>query len=161
LAARIGQPTIVARDLLRLHRETYATFWRWSDAAVDIAMTTNRLQTTYGWTIHIGEDVNPRFLRNFSMQGNGAEMMRIAACLATERGIEVVAPVHDAFMICAPLDRLDHDIGRMKQTMTEASSIVLGGPTIRTDVVVTKYPDRFMDERGAVMWNRVMELVAE
>ena len=30
---RIGQPPIVARDLLRAHRDTYRTFWRWSDAA--------------------------------------------------------------------------------------------------------------------------------
>ena len=33
LALRIGQPTIVARDLLRAHHETYPTFWEWSDAA--------------------------------------------------------------------------------------------------------------------------------
>ena len=82
----------------------------WSDAALDMAMTTNTLHTSFGWHIHIGEDSNPRALRNFPMQGNGAEMMRIAACLATERGIEVCAPVHDAFLICAPLDRLEEDI---------------------------------------------------
>lgn len=122
-------------------------------------MATSRLQTVFGWTIHIGEDPNPRFLRNYIMQSNGSEMMRIAACLATERGIEVVAPVHDALMICAPLDRLDYDIARMQQAMAEASSIVLGGPAIRTDVAITRYPDRFMDERGAVMWDRVMELI--
>jgi DNA polymerase-1 len=28
LAARIGQPPIRARELLRLHRETYRVFWR-------------------------------------------------------------------------------------------------------------------------------------
>ena len=38
LAQRIGQPPIRARELLRLHRETYRVFWRWSDAAVDYAM---------------------------------------------------------------------------------------------------------------------------
>ena len=38
LALRIGQPPIVARDLLRAHRETYRRFWAWSDAAVDTAM---------------------------------------------------------------------------------------------------------------------------
>ena len=34
LAMRIGQAPIVARGLLRAHRETYHVFWRWSDAAV-------------------------------------------------------------------------------------------------------------------------------
>ena len=38
LAQRIGQPEIVARDLLRAHRETYRKFWAWSDANVDRAM---------------------------------------------------------------------------------------------------------------------------
>ena len=38
LAQRIGQPEIVARDLLRSHRETYRKFWAWSDATVDRAM---------------------------------------------------------------------------------------------------------------------------
>ena len=35
LALRISKPPVVARDLLRAHQETYRTFWRWSDAAVD------------------------------------------------------------------------------------------------------------------------------
>src|SRR5262245_24874977 len=105
LAARIGQPTIVARDLLRAHRETYRKFWTWSDAAVDTAMLTGSLHTVFGWTVHVGENSNPRSLRNFPMQANGAEMLRLACCLATERGIEVCAPVHDAVLICAPLDR--------------------------------------------------------
>jgi DNA polymerase family A len=42
LAQRIGQPLVFARDLLRAHRETYRTFWRWSDAAVDTAMSALR-----------------------------------------------------------------------------------------------------------------------
>jgi hypothetical protein len=35
----------------------------------------------------------------------GAEMMRLAACLATERGIQVCCPVHDAFLIEANADQ--------------------------------------------------------
>ena len=41
----------------------------------------------------------PTTLRNFPMQANGAEMLRLACCLATERGIEVCAPVHDALLV--------------------------------------------------------------
>jgi hypothetical protein len=161
LAARIGQPTIVARDLLRAHRETYRVFWRWSDAVLDTAMSTNVLHTTFGWHIHVGDNPNPRSLRNFLMQGNGAEMKRIAACLATERDVEVCAPIHDAFLICAPLDRLDADITLMRQAMAESARAVLAGFEIGTDVSIVKYPDRYMDERGAVMWQRVLDLLPE
>jgi DNA polymerase-1 len=161
LALRIGQPTIVARGLLRAHHETYPTSWRWSDAAIDHAMLHNSLHTVFGWYIHIGENPNPRSLRNFPMQANGAEMLRLACCLATERGIEVCAPVHDAVLICAPLDRLDEDVAKTRAVMAEASRIVLSGFELRTDAHVVKYPDRYMDDRGAVMWDRVMRLIAD
>jgi DNA polymerase I len=96
------------------------------------------------------------------MQANGAEMLRIACCLATERGIEVCAPIHDAIVICAPLGCLDVDVQRMRDAMAEASRAVLNGFEIRTDVQLIKYPDRFMDaKRGAVMWNTVARLVTE
>jgi hypothetical protein len=159
LAARIGQPVIVARDLLRAHREAYSTFWRWSDAALDTAMSTNVLHTTFGWHIHVGEDPNPRSLRNFPVQGNGAEMMRIAACLGTEAGVGIGAVIHDAFLVCAPLERLEEDIAKMRQAMADASRAVLSGFEIGTDVSITRFPDRYMDSRGKVMWNRVLDLL--
>jgi DNA polymerase I len=173
LALRIGQPLIVAIDLLRMHREAYSVFWRWSDAVVDTAMSTNVLHSTFGWHLHIGEEPNPRSLRNHLMQTNGAEMMRITLCLATERNIEVCAVVHDAFLICAPLERLEEAIARMQQAMVEASSAVLGGPELRADCPdkfdkagnpnpfphIIRYPHRFMDERGEKMWGKVVDLL--
>jgi DNA polymerase-1 len=159
LAQRIGQPPIRARELLRLHRETYRVFWRWSDAAVDHAMLTGSLHAAFGWRVRVPAVSNERSLRNFPMQANGAEMLRLACCLATERGIEVCAPVHDAVLICAPLESLDADVVRMRQAMAEASRIVLGGFELGTDAQIVRYPDRYMDERGAVMWDRVMKLI--
>jgi DNA polymerase-1 len=159
LAARIGQPPIVARDLLRAHRETYRTFWRWNDAAVDYAMLTGTLHTVFGWEVHIGENPNPRSLRNFPMQANGAEMLRLACCIATERGIEICAPVHDAVLICAPLERLEDDIAAMRAAMAEASRIVLNGFELRTDVMRVHHPDRFRDPRGVKMWDHVIALI--
>jgi DNA polymerase family A len=161
LACRIGQPPVVARDLLRAHRETYRTFWRWSDAALDRAMLTGDLHTVFGWHIHVGENPNPRSLRNFPMQGNGSELLRLACCLATERGIEICAPVHDALLICAPLDRLDSDVAQMRATMAEASRIVLDGFELGTDAHVVRYPDRYVDSRGTAMWDQVVGLIAK
>jgi DNA polymerase-1 len=162
LADRIGQPLVVARGLLQSHREVFRDFWRWSDACVDHAMLYGWIRTVFGWHVQAGENPNPRFLRNFCVQGNGAEMLRIACCLATERGVEVCAPVHDAVLICAPLDRLDADIAATRAAMAEASRAVLNGFELGTDVNIVRYPDRFMDEkRGRVMWDRVMRLLAD
>ena len=161
LAHRIARPPVVARDLLRAHRETYRKFWRWSDSALDHAILTGSLHTAFGWHIHVGENPNPRSLRNFPMQANGAEMLRLTCCLATERGIEICAPVHDAVLICAPIERLEHDIVGMRAAMAEASRIVLDGFELRTDVMRIFRPHRFSDPRGAVMWDKVMGLIAK
>jgi hypothetical protein len=140
LALRVGKPPIGARDLLDAHRQTYRTFWRWSDAAVDQAMLTRSLHTVFGWRVHVGEQFNPRSLRNFPMQANGAEMLRLACCLATERGVEVCAPVHDAILICAPFDRLDADIAATREAMAEASRAVLSEFELKTDFKIFRWP---------------------
>ena len=124
-------------------------------------MLNGSLPTVFGWRVQVPPISNPRSLSNFPMQANGAEMLRLACCLATERGIEVCAPVHDAVLICAPLDRLDADVARMQDAMREASRIVLDGFELGTDAKIVRYPDRYMDERGAAMWERVMELIHE
>jgi DNA polymerase I len=159
LAQRIGKPPIVGLELLQAHKNTYPRFWAWSDSAVDRAALLGSLHTVFGWQVHVGADFNPRSLRNFPMQANGAEMLRLACCLATERRIEVCAPVHDAVLITAPLDRLGHDIAAMRAAMTEASRVVLGELELGTDATVVCFPDRYQDKRGVVMWDRVMRLI--
>jgi hypothetical protein len=159
LALRLGQPPIVAHDLLRAHQETYRKFWKWSDGVVDRAMLFGKLNTVFGWQLRIGDESNPRSLRNFPMQGNGAELLRLACCLATARGVEVCAPVHDAVLICAPTERLGADVVSMQAAMAEASRNVLGGFELASDVKVVTYPSRYMDERGTVMWERVVKLL--
>ena len=79
LAQRIGQPPIRARQLLQLHRETYRVFWSWSNAAVDYAMLGGSLHTVFGWRVQVPPVANDRSLRNFPMQANGAEMLRLPA----------------------------------------------------------------------------------
>lgn len=160
LSKRINQPVIVAKDLLRLHRETYQKFWRWSDDAVDYAMLHGKLWTIFGWEIHVGTNPNPRSIRNFPMQANGAEMLRLACCDAVERGIKVCAPVHDALLIEAPLDDLDIAVRVTQAAMSDASSAVLGGFRLRSEAKIIRYPDRYMDERGRAMWEAVLSILS-
>jgi integrase len=107
LAQSLAVSEASGRRLLELHRQTYPGFWRWSAAAIDQAMLRGRLWTVFGWQVHVGADSNPRSLANFPVQANGAEMLRLACCLATERGIRVCAPVHDALLVEAPTDCID------------------------------------------------------
>jgi hypothetical protein len=162
LALRIGRPPCEARELLALHRASYPTFWRWSQAQVDAAVLTRKIETVFGWPLHVGADANPRSLSNFPMQANGAEMLRLTCCLATERGIRVCAPVHDAVLIEAPLEQIEEDVAALQACMREASRVVLGGTLeLGSEAQVVRWPERYADERGAVMWATVARLLGE
>jgi hypothetical protein len=159
LAGRIGELPIVARHLLEMHHEVYAQFWRWNQAAVDHAMLYGWLITVFGWIERVFPNPNPRSLGNFPMQANGAEMLRLACCLGTENGIQVCAPVHDAVLIIAPVERLQADIAAMRTYMEEASRIVLAGFRLRTDYRTVIYPEHYCDPRGQTMFEKVMSLL--
>jgi DNA polymerase I len=159
LARRIGQPFIVAHNLLRQHRKSFPVFWRWLDDWLNKATLTGTVETQFGWKLHLASGFNPRMVQNFPMQANGAEMLRIACCLGTEHGVEICAPVHDAVLIQAPLHRLDAAVAAMQDAMREASRAVLAGFELETDVKRFTYPDRVEDDRGIDMWRRVTGLL--
>jgi hypothetical protein len=159
LAQRIGQPVARARQLLELHHRTYQKFWRWSDATVDEAQLNGRLWTVFGWEIRPSPPFNPRSLRNFPMQANGAEMLRLACIYLTEAGIRVCAPVHDALLIESPLDSVNTTVNEAQKLMAHASVSVLNGFRLNSDAKIIQYPDRFMDVRGELMWGKVMGLI--
>jgi hypothetical protein len=159
LGSRLGVSPIEAREMLTRHRRTWPRFWSWSDAAVDHAMLHGYLDTVFGWRVNVGPNVNPRSLRNFPMQANGAEMLRLACCLATERGIKVCAPVHDALLIEADHATINEAVTVTGEAMAEASRLVLGGFELHTEAKVIFWPGRYADPRGAVMWRRVLGIL--
>jgi hypothetical protein len=159
LAVLLGIQPVEARELLRLHRQTYPIFWQWSDRVEARALLTNRMRTVFGWTLHIGPNVNARSIRNWPMQSHGAEMLRLACCLATERGVMVCAPIHDALLIEAATGDIENAVEATRQAMREASALVLPAFPLRTDAKVVKYPDRYSDARGRRMWELVTGLL--
>jgi DNA polymerase-1 len=62
----------------------------------------------------------------------------------------------------APTHQIDDHIRRLTTIMQHASELVLGdGRTCGVDVDVVHYPNRYSDERGEIMWGRVMKLLPE
>jgi hypothetical protein len=119
------------------------------------------LHTVFGWTIHVGPDANPRSMANFPVQANGAEMLRLACCLATERGIVVCAPVHDALLVEGPAEDIETVVVDAQTAMAEASRLVLDGFELRTEAKIVRWPERYRDDRGAKMWDTIMGILAE
>jgi DNA polymerase I len=167
LAGRLGVSTFEAREMLNQHRELFAQYWQWSDDWVAYALQTGLMWTAFGWTCRTGIlEFNERSIRNWPIQATGADILRIACILATRHDIKVLAPVHDAVLIEAPMGQIDADVAIMREIMRRASRIVLnadasGTHELRTDVKIIRCPDRYSDRRGDAIWAQVLELLAE
>ena len=155
LALRTKRSELEAKDLLDKHRRIFPTFWAWSCRAVHEATLFGHIDLAFGWRIHDGEglrfdedDTTPPTLMNAPMQGNGAEMMRLAAIFGHQAGVTINAPLHDAFMIEAREEDAPDAIQTMKACMMKASSLVLDGVEVGVDdKKVIAWPDRYMDDR--------------
>ena len=160
LAMRTGLTLIESRDLIRELARAFPDFYEWADHIVHVGQLSGYLTTEFGWTFQIG-DVKPNTIRNYLVQANGAEMMRIASCLITERGIRLCCSLHDAVLVEGDEGEINDVVAQTQRCMAEASRAVLDGIEIDTEVEhVVRWPDRLLPEDGRPMWNRVMESLA-
>jgi DNA polymerase-1 len=163
VAHAAGIDVLEAAALLQRHRETYRKFCAWAEDNKNRGLLGQPLSTCYGWEIQVrAGDAKANTFLNWPMQAHGAEMMRLACCLAIERGIKVCAPVRDALLIEAPTELIDAHVAELRACMEEASELVLGpGKICRVDAEIIHYPDRFRDEKGGEMWDTVMGILDE
>jgi DNA polymerase I len=165
LAARLGISVFEAHEMLVQHHELFAQYWQWSDDWLQHSLQTGIMRTSMGWTCRTGiTEFNERSIRNWPIQTTGADILRIACILAARHGIKLVAPVHDAVLIEAPIDRINVDVLLMQEIMRRASHVVLnrhaaGTIELRTDANTIRYPDRYSDKRGAQIWKEVTDLL--
>jgi DNA polymerase I len=159
LAILLGVSAANAQQFLRMHKDTFPRYWGWSREVVRHANREKRLQAAFGWTLNVTADTSPLTIRNFPLQANGAEMLRLACCFLTESGVRVCAPVHDALLIEAPVEDIEKAVNTCQQAMGKASEAVLKGFPLRTEAKVIRYPDRYGDQRGLRMWEQVFGLL--
>jgi len=125
LAYRAGISDVEAQEVLRRLARTYPAYDQWAQQAIDTGLLGGRLATVFGWTLHVGPKARPTSLRNFPMQANGAEMLRLSCCRPTEAGVTVCAPVHDAMLIEASAADIGDAVSTVRAAMAEASRTVL------------------------------------
>jgi DNA polymerase I len=98
---------------------------------------------------------------NFPIQGNGAEVLRLACIYCTQAGVKLCATLHDAILIEYPLERADEMIGKAQECMERGSEEVLDGFRVRTDVKRIDYPERYRDKRGEETWEAIWKVLDE
>jgi hypothetical protein len=166
LAARLGISVFAAHEMIAQHRELFAVYWRWADDWLALALDTGVMRTPLGWQCRTGiTEFNGRSIQNFAVQATGADILRLAIVWATRHGLQLLAPVHDALLIEAPIERIEADVAHLQELMRRASRVVLnptadGTHELRTDAKVVRYPDRYSDKRGDKVWEQVLELLA-
>lgn len=159
LALRIKQPKIRAKQLLDIHRRVYSKFWDWSDNFYNHTVSANRVTTLYGWNLNVQSDLNPRSLRNFPMQANASELLRIACILMVENDITLCAPVHDAVLIQAPDELIEEHVAIAQTCMSLASQKMLSGFALSSDAAILRYPQRFLEDGASEFWEKVMQIL--
>src|SRR5262245_29712279 len=115
LAKGLDRHPLVASHIIEKHRRSYPRFWEWRAKSVQRAMLDRRIETVFGWPLRITSSPNKRTLYNFPMQGNGAEMLRLAAWRLCEAGIVPCMLIHDGILLEArDQDEIDHAVEIMR-----------------------------------------------
>jgi DNA polymerase family A len=165
LAVRTGISLVEACEILARLKARFHVFEAWAASVADHAGLDLEIGTPLGWYMQTPPGINSRTVRNFPIQATAAEVLHVACILAERRGIEIIAPVHDALMAEGPIDRAEELSIALDRVMRDAAAIVLRGYELPTDTADLGGPifpgQHFFDERGAEMWKTVTRLAAK
>jgi DNA polymerase I len=161
LAMRTGVSLFAACEILARLRARFRVFEAYARSVVDHAGLKLEIGTSFGWYMQCPSGINPRTVRNFPIQSTAAEVLHAACILAERRRIEVVAPVHDAIMAEAGLDKVEDMSVALDRVMRDASAVVLRGYELPTDVRLVQPGEQFYEERGKDMWDTITRLVTK
>jgi DNA polymerase-1 len=161
LAKGLDRHPFVASTIIERHRETYPRFWEWRDDLAQAAMLKRKMETVFGWPLYLSSSPNKKALYNFPMQGNGAEMLRLAAWRMCEADIVPNMLIHDGVLIEA---RNEDEITQTIDIMKAAGRDVCGGFEIGVDIDQRlERGARYRDKRPVAkkMWATVMGTLQE
>jgi DNA polymerase family A len=172
VARECGITVKEAAALLRTHKNLFPKFWLWIEWLVNESLATRKISTRLGWQrwLLTKKERDERkeegshkkvqnSLQNFPMQAHGAEMLRLALVYATEKGLGVCAPLHDAIFAVAPADQEEQAAAALRECMERAAKDIIG-VAIPIEMFVTRYPERFVPDdkpMAVAVWDKMMK----
>jgi hypothetical protein len=130
------------------------------DAVVEAAGFEHQIWTCLDWRLNDTHREKINSLRNFPMQAHCAEILRLACCLATEAGLEVVAPFHDAILVHVPIEEVDQALEFVRGCWARASAALLDGYELRSEIrrekAAFEYPRRYVDGRQSDFFEKAL-----
>jgi hypothetical protein len=115
----------------------------------------------FGWPLHLSTSPNKRTLYNFPMQGNGAEMLRLAAWRLCDADIVPNMLIHDGLLFEM---RDQEQIAQAAEIMKVAGRDICDGLEIGVDVDQRlENGARYQDKRpvAKAMWATIMDVLRE
>jgi hypothetical protein len=156
LARGLDRHPLIASEIIERHKRTYPRFWQWRADMVQAAMLERRIESVFGWPLHISTSPNKRTLYNFPMQSGGAEMLRLATVRLCEAGIVPTMLVHDGILF---EEETPEKIEQAKEIMLQAGRDVCDGFEIGVGVdQLLQNGARYRDKRPVAqqMWATIM-----
>jgi hypothetical protein len=173
LANQLDIQVDYAQALVAAHKRVYQRFWRWTEAVIDRAILDGFQETLLGWRITIRDGpvirkgkpsrlFNPRAAVNFPVQGGSADITRLACNLASERGIAVLANIHDALLVEGDAEVIEDLADEVEGLMVRAGRELLGDVVLKVDRKIIRHPDRLLtDEPECKQWAWLIDQLRE
>jgi hypothetical protein len=159
LARGLNRHPLIASEIIERHKRRYPRFWQWRADMVQAAMLERRMESVFGWPLHISTSPNQRTLYNFPMQSGGAEMLRLATMRLCDAGIVPIMLIHDGIL----LEETNRErIKLAKEIMREAGRNTCDGLEIGVDVdQLLENGARYRDKRPVAqqMWDTIMDVL--
>jgi DNA polymerase I-like protein with 3'-5' exonuclease and polymerase domains len=159
LAEKTGVSLYEAEEILLKMRLRFSRFEDYVTAVLDHAGLEDMVMTDGGWYLQCPPGSNERTIRNFRVQATGSHILHTDSILAERRGLEIIAPVHDALMFegdLADAVELERATDRL---MRDASATVLGGYELPSDCQIIRPGDHYEEKKGRAMWETVNRLL--
>ena len=158
---RTGMTRSEAHEILARLRARFHRFYDFVHSVGDHAGLNLEISTCFDWRLKCPSGSNPRTIRNFPMQAAGAMILHTACLLAERRGVEIVAPIHDAFVAQCDVREVEDVSAALDRVMRDASAVVLRGYELPTDCQIIRPGERYFDKRGEAMWETVTRAVGQ
>jgi hypothetical protein len=159
LAKGVNRHPLIAAGIIDLYARRHPAFWQGRLEAVQTAMLRRRIESSYGWPLHISHSPNQRSLLNFPMQSDGAEMLREAAVRLCNADIVPIMLVHDGILFEETDPR---KIEGATEIMRAVGREVCDGIDVGVDLDwSTKNGLRYRDKREVAqkMWATIMDVL--
>jgi DNA polymerase I len=183
LSRTLGVSLVEAERLLVAYRTRYPRMFQYGGDAILKAIRTKRMRTRLDWRLHVQEVIAHRdaeswpqgkkpanvltenTLRDWDIQATAGEILRLATIWTTRAGVSIVATLHDAILIEAPLDKIEEAVRLATFHMQRASEMLLYTPDktrryrLKVDATITRYPDRFREKGTGEWWEQLRQWI--